>query len=358
MSPAAYPGVDMPGARTFYEILDIPPDATSDVVETGYQRALEVFGADSLASYALFSPEEAERARAEIERAYAVLRDGRTRTAYDTALNAAADKGAATTTFVATFDMPVQGSTSMSDLSMQAPATTPAAEPANADTERRSHLVLIASAVEEARPAPIPPPPPPPPPPPEPVPVVAVAVKAPEPAPVAAPPPELPPLPPAGPAVEAAPPPPPPQPTLPSSVPISLSPTDPPAAQPRFRRVRADDETVAVQVARPSGGTLPPMDVETAVTAAPLPEDGEINGALLQRLRETRSLTHRQVADATKVSVHYLKAMETNQFAELPSRVYLRGFLVQLARAYRVNPERLSQGYLAFAERYRVQPLK
>ena len=87
----------------------------------------------------------------------------------------------------------------------------------------------------------------------------------------------------------------------------------------------------------------------------PLPEDGEINGAVLTRLREARGITLRHMADTTKLSMHYLKAIEANQFSELPGRVYLRGFLIQYARALRVSPERLAMGYLAFAERYRTQ---
>jgi hypothetical protein len=114
--------------------------------------------------------------------------------------------------------------------------------------------------------------------------------------------------------------------------------------------MRLDDDALAFQASRAANSTPPnpvPMDEPLA-----LPEDGEINGALLQRLREARGMTLRQLGEVTKVSVHYLKAIEANQFGDLPSRVYLRGFLIQYARALKVSSDRLAKGYLAFAERY------
>ncbi len=366
-------GAGMSQPKTLYEILDIPMDANSSDVESGYQRALDVFRDDSLASYALFSPEEAERARREIELAYAVLKRQESRVAYDMALQGAQDKGQATVTFTATFELGASGTVSVSDGSI-APVETPRPEKKSSPP-----VVLIAAPVEDVA-----------------QPVVATPVEPAhpvEPAP-AAPPPELavaPDPPPAvtAPGTETLPPLPPPAPpvetlplVMPSSVPVSLSgidlpvvaapslsqaPTAPPfpvvppppkvPEPPRFRRVRLDDDTTAVQVARatnPSG--LPTAPVETTPAAGhpfPLPEEGEINGSVLQRLRESRGITLRQLSDTTKVSVHYLKALEANAFNELPGRVYLRGFLIQLGRAFRVNPEKLATRYAAFADRFR-----
>lgn len=351
--------------RTFYEVLDIPADATLADVESGYLRALEAFSGDALASYALFTPDEAARVREEIETAYAVLRQSERRAQYDAALRQSPEQAAALTL---TFETHLPGhlsssTTSVSDLSVSpprreepsgvpAPASSGAAvasagesaedpgtpptpmvpDVPNTDPERRTPTALvIAPAVEEAHAAAPP-----------------LEPSAPE---------ELPPLPPA--AAEPTPVEPPAA-TLavPTSVPVSLGPTDPPPA-PRFKRVRADDSTTAVQVARavqrPS--TTPPPKGHTppggGAPVVDLSAEGEINGAVLQRLRESRGMTLREMSDRTKVSVHYLKAMEANAFNELPSRVYLRGFLIHYARALGVSPERMAAGYLAFAERFR-----
>jgi hypothetical protein len=337
----------MTAPKTFYEILDLPHDASASDVEAGYTRALEVFSGDSLASYALFTPEEAERARRDIETAYEVLRHSARRSAYDAVLNGAPDKGAATLSFTTTFQMPEQGNTSVSDGSVV--PVEPAAE------RKNPSVVRIALPVEDA--AQTRPPEPAPEKPAEPD-VTATA--------------ELPPMPPPAPVADV-----PPPLVVPSSVPVSLSPTDPPPApepvpppppapvvtappapSPRFKRVRLDDDSTALQVSRPATASVIPTPVaapEVTPVNQPLPEDGEINGALLQRLREARGITLRVMADTTKLSMHYVKAIEANQFSELPGRVYLRGFLIQYARALRVNPDRLSSGYLAFADRYRTQ---
>ena len=50
-------------------------------------------------------------------------------------------------------------------------------------------------------------------------------------------------------------------------------------------------------------------------------------GKILQAAREDRQLTIDQVAAATHIRPHYLKAMEAGNFESLPSRVQMKGFL-------------------------------
>jgi len=50
-------------------------------------------------------------------------------------------------------------------------------------------------------------------------------------------------------------------------------------------------------------------------------------GKILQDAREERGLTLDQVAGATYIRLHYLRAMEAGDFAALPSRVQVKGFL-------------------------------
>ncbi|MEW5851598.1 MAG: helix-turn-helix domain-containing protein [Myxococcota bacterium] len=407
----------MPAPRTLYEILDLRPDATQSDVEAGYQRALEVFSEDSLASYALFTPDEADRVRKEIQMAYSVLRHGPSRSAYDAALAAATDKAAATLSFTTIWE---QGASSLSDSTMGTPLSTrrpvTAEKPAEAAAEPEAAAVPTSSAPAGTRSSTgrmlvIAPPV-------EDVPAAVDTVSE-----------ELPPLPPPAPLETA------PVVATPSSVPVSLSPTEPPAPAPglsayptipptefhtlvppsvaapteppsavpmpapaapppaaapvatpvaaapapvappapvavatpapaaaptmsnppggpRFKRVRVDDDAIAANIARAVVGPVP-----SATSDAPLelPADGEINGSVLQRLREARNMDLRTMAGITKVGINYLRAIEANDFGELPARVYLRGFLIQYARALRVNPERLAGGYLAFADRYRKE---
>jgi hypothetical protein len=116
--------------------------------------------------------------------------------------------------------------------------------------------------------------------------------------------------------------------------------------------VRLDDDHMSAQLSRASNPRLSAAAQNAPDSTVPMPEKGEINGGLLQQMRESRGLDLRTMADVTKVGINYLRALEANQVNELPSRVYLRGFLVQYARALRVNPDRLVAGYMASLEHY------
>lgn len=72
---------------THYEILDISPAASRQEVAQALERARTVFGPGALASYALFSPEEAAALAARIEEAGALLLDARARERYDDLLS-------------------------------------------------------------------------------------------------------------------------------------------------------------------------------------------------------------------------------------------------------------------------------
>jgi cytoskeleton protein RodZ len=50
-------------------------------------------------------------------------------------------------------------------------------------------------------------------------------------------------------------------------------------------------------------------------------------GKILQAAREDRNLSLEQIATATHIRLHYLKAMEAGDFESLPSRVQMKGFL-------------------------------
>jgi hypothetical protein len=80
--------------------------------------------------------------------------------------------------------------------------------------------------------------------------------------------------------------------------------------------------------------------------------DGEVNGSTIKRLREARKLSLDALAELTKIRRPYLVAIEEHDAENLPSRVYLRGFLTQIARVLRVDKVKLSEGYLAFIARF------
>jgi hypothetical protein len=74
--------------QSFYELLEISPSATPEEILRAYERARSLYGAGSLAAYALLSPEEGAALARRIEEAGDVLTDPEARAGYDARLPA------------------------------------------------------------------------------------------------------------------------------------------------------------------------------------------------------------------------------------------------------------------------------
>ena len=70
----------------FYEILEISIDASPFKINRAYKNALEIYGKESLLTYALFSDEERVDIIRRIEDAYNTLSNKTKRAAYDASL--------------------------------------------------------------------------------------------------------------------------------------------------------------------------------------------------------------------------------------------------------------------------------
>ncbi len=78
-------------------------------------------------------------------------------------------------------------------------------------------------------------------------------------------------------------------------------------------------------------------------------------GEELRRERELRQISLREVAEATKVNIRYLEAMERNDFAHLPGGVFNRGFVRAYAQFIGVDPEAMVNAYI-LEERAQTEP--
>ena len=74
--------------------------------------------------------------------------------------------------------------------------------------------------------------------------------------------------------------------------------------------------------------------------------DVESFGPWLRRQREVRGIDQREVADASKISVRYIEALESNRFEVLPAEVFTKGFLRQYAVYVGLDPEEVVNYYL------------
>ena len=75
--------------KTYYELLDIPADASNVDLDNAYTRAKATYGKDSVALYSLYSREEKDALLEEIEEAYETLCNKSKKEAYDAVLSVA-----------------------------------------------------------------------------------------------------------------------------------------------------------------------------------------------------------------------------------------------------------------------------
>jgi transcriptional regulator with XRE-family HTH domain len=66
----------------------------------------------------------------------------------------------------------------------------------------------------------------------------------------------------------------------------------------------------------------------------------------LKEARETRNLSHRQIADATKLSVQVIRALEEERVSVLPPGIYRRALVRAFAEEVGLDPESTLRAYL------------
>ncbi|QQR89226.1 MAG: helix-turn-helix domain-containing protein [Myxococcales bacterium] len=111
-----------------------------------------------------------------------------------------------------------------------------------------------------------------------------------------------------------------------------------------FPEVSLEEEKVATQV------------VPKAEALAAFPELGpetQFNGALLKAIREAHGVDLKYLSNRTKIGQNYLSAIEEDAFESLPERVYVRGYLAELAKIFHLDPKQVSRTYLRAFEQAR-----
>lgn len=70
-------------------------------------------------------------------------------------------------------------------------------------------------------------------------------------------------------------------------------------------------------------------------------------GAYLKRIREYRRVTIEELSEWTRISKAYLTSIEEEQFQKLPSAVYVRGFVIQIAKVLKIPHEAVASAYMS-----------
>jgi hypothetical protein len=354
------------GARSWYDVLDVARDASDREIEAAYDRAIALIEGDSVGGYMVLDPDARASAKSDVETAFLVLSDPTMRAAFDASIGAD-DKQAALNRELAAAQLldedewiasgpPVPATAAQREPSGPAPV----ADAAN-DDEEATAAAADRSEAETAPPSGAPPTPS----------SVGGGLRFLAPVyddtsgPVAASP--AAPDEDEGPALDE---------DRPSREPaLSIAPAceddgavastaeapaEPPAPPPELRRAPTPRLTRDAPLDPDAVLTAPPTQQPLVSHIQTLPpelehvlvEGAEVNGQVIRRLRESRNLSVDEVASATHIRKAYLVAIEDMDVDELPARVYLRGFLTQIARVLKVDKKALSDGYLSFIERF------
>lgn len=100
----------------------------------------------------------------------------------------------------------------------------------------------------------------------------------------------------------------------------------------------------------PAPATPPPSEPGPAVQppSGPAPPLDERPGAYLQHQRLSHRVRLAEVAAETKIRASLLELIEAESFRDLPAPVYVRGFVIQCARALKLDDaDELADAYLA-----------
>jgi flagellar biosynthesis protein FlhG len=101
-----------------------------------------------------------------------------------------------------------------------------------------------------------------------------------------------------------------------------------------------------------AGSVVSPHD---SLPTVALREDQMVTGAFLGEIRRERGIELVDISNRAKISISYLKAIEEEQYDDLPAPVYIRGFVTEFARYLKIDPKRAVADFMATYDAYRAK---
>jgi hypothetical protein len=91
----------------------------------------------------------------------------------------------------------------------------------------------------------------------------------------------------------------------------------------------------------------PPVSTDLETLQQELAQETEWRGLTLRKIREVKRVPLEELAEYTKISRTYILAIEEENFAKLPAPVFLRGFVIQIAKYLKLPHEAVASAYMA-----------
>jgi curved DNA-binding protein CbpA len=104
-----------------------------------------------------------------------------------------------------------------------------------------------------------------------------------------------------------------------------------------------------------AAGVRPPAEPASAAASDFRPPEGTAwTGGVLRMAREARGLSVLQVSERTKVQRSHIESVEAERFDLLPPAVYLRGIVLSIAAALRLDDQAVARSYMERAAQARA----
>jgi hypothetical protein len=130
----------------------------------------------------------------------------------------------------------------------------------------------------------------------------------------------------------------------PAPIPLStLVPVSPPFAAVATQGPAAGAPAPPSSAALAPAPSRPPRSVQREIF---VPEGTRFTGDVLRRARDARGLTVQVLSERTKITRHHIENLEGDRYDKLPAPVYLRGFLMAMAKELRLDGQKVARSYL------------
>ncbi len=118
---------------------------------------------------------------------------------------------------------------------------------------------------------------------------------------------------------------------------------------PHHQDISTQKNTPAAPTAQPphvhmqiQGPTQAQMDALKSEIA----KEVEWRGSFLRKIREIHRITLEELSAVSKISKGYLQAIENEDFQKLPAPVFVRGFVIQVAKTFHLPFEKVAKTYM------------
>jgi cytoskeletal protein RodZ len=81
----------------------------------------------------------------------------------------------------------------------------------------------------------------------------------------------------------------------------------------------------------------------------------EYTGPFLKQIREYKNVTIERLAEMTRISKTHITAIENEDIPKLPADVYVRGYVYQVAKVLKLNPEQVASSFMVYFKKLKTQ---